>query len=46
MKELTLPISLEQLLAAKKQQQEFDAQKPTISSNVILIILDYWEKWC
>ena len=27
MKELKLPISLEQLLAAKKQQQEFDAQK-------------------
>ena len=27
MKELNLPISLEQLLAAKKQQKEFDAQK-------------------
>ena len=27
MKELKLPISLEQLLSAKKQQKEFDAQK-------------------
>jgi len=27
MKELTLPISLDQLLSAKKQQKEFDAQK-------------------
>ena len=27
MKELTLPISLEQLLAAKQQQKDFDAQK-------------------
>jgi len=27
MKEIKLPISLEQLLAAKKQQEEFDAQK-------------------
>ncbi len=27
MNELTIPISLEQLLSAKQQQKEFDAQK-------------------